>query len=112
MAMPSRRASTRRYPNGGSCRRSARSWRHGSGLAPAPGEAAAPWKASDGWRVGASAPWTTTIGRPDAGLATVGLTVDGPGFKARVDNGVEHTADLRPGSEGEATMVLDGVEHR
>ncbi|MEW1820321.1 biotin carboxylase N-terminal domain-containing protein [Arthrobacter sp. NPDC080031] len=79
---------------------------------PAPAGAAAPWNTADGWRVGAPAPWKTTIGRPDGGLATVGLTVDGPGFTARVDNGVEHSAALRPGSAGHAVLVLDGVEHQ
>ncbi len=76
-----------------------------------PAGAAAPWNTADGWRVGAPAPWKTTIGRPDGGLATVGLTVDGPGFTARVDNGVEHSAALLPGSAGHAVLVLDGVEH-
>ncbi|MGO4585680.1 biotin carboxylase N-terminal domain-containing protein [Arthrobacter sp. 2RAF6] len=78
---------------------------------PVPTGAAAPWNTADGWRVGAPAPWKTTIGRPDGGLATVGLTVNGPGFAGRVDNGFEHSAAMRPGSAGHAVLVLDGVEH-
>ncbi len=78
---------------------------------PAPAGTAAPWNAADGWRVGAPAPWKATVGRPDGGLATVGLTVNGPGFTARVDDGVEHSAALRPGSAGHAVLVLDGAEH-
>ncbi|MBB6403385.1 biotin carboxylase N-terminal domain-containing protein [Arthrobacter sp. AZCC_0090] len=77
----------------------------------APVGAAVPWNTADGWRVGAPAPWKTTIGRPDGGLATVGLTVNGTGFTARVDNGVVHAAEMRPGSAGHAGLVLDGVEH-
>lgn len=73
--------------------------------------AAAPWNTADGWRVGAPAPWKTTIGRPDGGLAAVGLTVNGPGFTARVDDGVEHVAAMRPGSARHAVLVLDGAEH-
>jgi acetyl-CoA/propionyl-CoA carboxylase biotin carboxyl carrier protein len=77
----------------------------------APVGTAAPWNTADGWRVGAPAPWKTTVGRPDGGLATVGLTVNGPGFTARVDNGVQHVAAMRPGSAGQAVLVLDGAEH-
>ncbi|WP_284752664.1 biotin carboxylase N-terminal domain-containing protein [Arthrobacter sp. efr-133-R2A-120] len=77
----------------------------------APAGTAAPWNAADGWRVGAPAPWKTTVGRPDGGLATVGLTVNGPGFTARVESGVEHSAVMRPGPSGHAVLVLDGVEH-
>ncbi|WP_442542973.1 acetyl/propionyl/methylcrotonyl-CoA carboxylase subunit alpha [Arthrobacter sp. KN11-1C] len=77
----------------------------------APAGTAAPWNTADGWRIGAPAPWKTTVGRPDGGLATVGLTVNGPGFTARVDDGVEHSAALRPGSAGHAVLVLDGAEH-
>jgi acetyl-CoA/propionyl-CoA carboxylase biotin carboxyl carrier protein len=84
---------------------------------PAPLGTASPWNTADGWRVGAPAPWKATIGRPDGGQATVGLTVNGPGFTARVDyldgstSGVEHSAAMRPGSAGHAVLVLDGVEH-
>jgi acetyl-CoA/propionyl-CoA carboxylase biotin carboxyl carrier protein len=79
----------------------------------APVEAASPWNAADGWRVGAPAPWKTTIGLPDAGLATVGLTRNGPGFTARVDNGVAHSAAIHQEStrQGYVVLVLDGVEH-
>ncbi|MGO4472672.1 biotin carboxylase N-terminal domain-containing protein [Arthrobacter sp. M-10] len=77
----------------------------------APAGTAGPWNAADGWRVGAPAPWKTTVGRPDGGLATVGLTVDAQGFTSRVDSGVEHSAVMRPGPSGHAVLVLDGVEH-
>lgn len=86
-------------------------------------EAASPWNAADGWRVGAPAPWKTTLGLPDVGLATIGLTVNGTGFTARVDNGVEHAAAMLPGDtrqghtlsghalSGHTVLVVDGVEH-
>ncbi|MDQ0029012.1 acetyl/propionyl/methylcrotonyl-CoA carboxylase subunit alpha [Arthrobacter bambusae] len=77
----------------------------------APVDTGSPWNTADGWRVGAPAPWKTTLGRPDGGLATVGLTVDGPGFTARVDGGAERSATLRQVSAGHAVLVLDGVEH-
>ncbi|MHC6220201.1 acetyl/propionyl/methylcrotonyl-CoA carboxylase subunit alpha [Arthrobacter sp. MMS24-S77] len=77
----------------------------------APAEATSPWNTPDGWRIGAPAPWKTTIGRPDAGLSTVALTGNGSGFTASVDNGVVHTAEMRPGSARQTALVLDGVEH-
>ncbi|GAA4041931.1 acetyl/propionyl/methylcrotonyl-CoA carboxylase subunit alpha [Arthrobacter methylotrophus] len=73
---------------------------------------AAPWNTPDGWRLGAPAPWKTTIARSDGGLAIVGLAANGPGFTARVDNGIEHSTTMRQGAGGEAVLVLDGVEHR
>ncbi|GAB3563197.1 acetyl/propionyl/methylcrotonyl-CoA carboxylase subunit alpha [Arthrobacter alkaliphilus] len=79
--------------------------------AAAPVDTGSPWGIADGWRVGAPAPLKTTVGRPDGGLATVGLTVDGPGCTARVDGGAEHSASLRRPSAGHAVLVLDGVEH-
>lgn len=70
-----------------------------------------PWNTADGWRIGAPAPWKTTIGRPDGGLATVAITGNGSGITARVDNGIEHSAEIRPGTAAHTTLVLDGVEH-
>ncbi|MEZ2391115.1 biotin carboxylase N-terminal domain-containing protein [bacterium RCC_150] len=89
--------------------------RAGHSLAQAASGAASPWDLADGWRVGAPVPWKTTIGLPDSSLATVGLTVEGGGFRAQVDSGAEH-AVAAPGSRpeagaGEDTLVLDGVEH-
>ncbi|MCX2747491.1 biotin/lipoyl-binding protein [Arthrobacter sp. MI7-26] len=78
---------------------------------PAPVGTESPWNTADGWRIGAPAPWKTTIGLPDAGLATVALTGNGSSITARVDGGVVHTAEMRPGTAGHTTLVLDGVEH-
>ncbi|UKA64082.1 acetyl/propionyl/methylcrotonyl-CoA carboxylase subunit alpha [Arthrobacter sp. FW306-04-A] len=78
-------------------------------LAPAGTES--PWNTADGWRIGAPAPWNSTIGLPDARLATVALTGNGLSLTARVDDGFVHSAEMRPGSAGHAALVLDGVEH-
>lgn len=78
---------------------------------PAPVGTESPWNTADGWRIGAPAPWKTTIGLPDAGLATVALTGNGSSITARVEDGVVHTAEVRPGSAGQTALVLDGVEH-
>ncbi|MCP1413261.1 biotin carboxylase N-terminal domain-containing protein [Paenarthrobacter sp. A20] len=45
------------------------------------------WKTPDGWRVGGRGAWTTTLGVPGGGLATVSITEEGGTVTATVDHG-------------------------
>jgi acetyl-CoA/propionyl-CoA carboxylase biotin carboxyl carrier protein len=76
-------------------------------------QAAGPWHAGDGWRLGAPAPRRVSLGTPDGGVATVAVSgsLAGGASIVTVDGGARRTASLHFSRRGHAELTLDGEVH-
>ncbi|SLJ93137.1 acetyl/propionyl/methylcrotonyl-CoA carboxylase subunit alpha [Arthrobacter sp. P2b] len=76
-------------------------------------QAAGPWHAGNGWRLGAPAPRRVSLGTPDGGVATVAVSGSPAAgdIIVAVDGGARRTASLRFSRRGHAELALDGDVH-
>ncbi len=81
-----------------------------------PASAGSPWDSTTGWRLGAPAAWTRSLGVPGGDIATVAVTwVSGRDLghaRVRVNDGPEHDVAVLAVSGHDVLLAIDGEQLR